>query len=194
MAGVWIKTDSNPTLRRNKIHDGRDGGICIFNGGRGTSTFFFALSETEIHVLELRTVNPFRHRPAGRERHLQECSGRRVDQHQQPSNTPQEPHFWRVRCRSVCFPNRLYLQSGYSSLLSACDTDCTFTSSGIEITNHATATLEGNQIFNNRFGGLFLASGVNVTMKGKTSVSSTAISTVVTSYHIQSVLFQIIRF
>ena len=38
MAGVWIKTDSNPTLRRNKIHDGRDGGICIFNGGRGTPT------------------------------------------------------------------------------------------------------------------------------------------------------------
>jgi len=38
MAGVWIKTDSNPTLRRNKIHDGRDGGICIFNGGRGTRT------------------------------------------------------------------------------------------------------------------------------------------------------------
>lgn len=41
-----------------------------------------------------------------------------------------------------------------------------FSSPGIEITNHATATLEGNQIFNNRFGGLFLASGVNVTMKG----------------------------
>lgn len=143
--------------------------------------FFFGLSETEIHVLELRTMNCFRHRPAGRERHLQERSSRRVDQHQQPSNTPQEPHFWRVRCRSVCFPNRLYLQSGYSTLLSVCDTDCTFTSSGIEITNHATATLEGNQIFNNRFGGLFLASGVNVTMKGKTSVSSTAFSTVVTS-------------
>ena len=35
MAGVWIKTDSNPHLRYNKIHDGRDGGICIFNGGRG---------------------------------------------------------------------------------------------------------------------------------------------------------------
>ena len=35
MAGVWIKTDSNPTLKRNKIFDGRDGGICIFNGGRG---------------------------------------------------------------------------------------------------------------------------------------------------------------
>lgn len=41
---------------------------------------------------------------------------------------------------------------------------------GIEITNHATATLEGNQIFNNRFGGLFLASGVNVTMKGEPSL------------------------
>ena len=35
MAGVWIKTDSNPLLRHNKIHDGRDGGICIFNGGKG---------------------------------------------------------------------------------------------------------------------------------------------------------------
>lgn len=42
---------------------------------------------------------------------------------------------------------------------------------GIEITNHATATLEGNQIFNNRFGGLFLASGVNVTMKGTVLVA-----------------------
>lgn len=31
MAGVWIKTESNPVLRRNKIYDGRDGGICIFN-------------------------------------------------------------------------------------------------------------------------------------------------------------------
>lgn len=44
MAGVWIKTDSNPTLRRNKIHDGRDGGICIFNGGRGTSLTFSSFS------------------------------------------------------------------------------------------------------------------------------------------------------
>ena len=38
MAGVWIKTDSNPMLRYNKIHDGRDGGICIFNGGKGKGT------------------------------------------------------------------------------------------------------------------------------------------------------------
>jgi F-box protein 11 len=35
MAGVWIKTDSHPVLRRNKIYDGRDGGVCIFTKGRG---------------------------------------------------------------------------------------------------------------------------------------------------------------
>lgn len=35
MAGVWIKTDSNPILRRNKIHDGHEGGVCIFNNGKG---------------------------------------------------------------------------------------------------------------------------------------------------------------
>lgn len=35
MAGVWVKTDSHPVLRRNKIYDGRDGGVCIFNKGRG---------------------------------------------------------------------------------------------------------------------------------------------------------------
>ena len=35
MAGVWIKTDSNPILKRNKIFDGREAGICIFNGGKG---------------------------------------------------------------------------------------------------------------------------------------------------------------
>lgn len=36
----------------------------------------------------------------------------------------------------------------------------------MEITNNATATLEQNQIFNNRFGGLCLASGVNPTLTG----------------------------
>ena len=35
LAGVWIKTDSNPTLRRNKIYNGKEGGVCIFNSGRG---------------------------------------------------------------------------------------------------------------------------------------------------------------
>lgn len=59
---------------------------------------------------------------------------------------------------------------------------------GIEITNHATATLEGNQIFNNRFGGLFLASGVNVTMKGALIVPRTQFS----DDHTQSYIFHFI--
>lgn len=49
MAGVWIKTDSNPTLRRNKIHDGRDGGICIFNGGRGIVVNFSLVKNSVFH-------------------------------------------------------------------------------------------------------------------------------------------------
>lgn len=53
MAGVWIKTDSNPYLKHNKIHDGRDGGICIFNGGRGeiiiyTPFTYFPLGRKEV--------------------------------------------------------------------------------------------------------------------------------------------------
>ena len=32
---MWIKTDSNPILRRNKIYNGKEGGVCIFNNGRG---------------------------------------------------------------------------------------------------------------------------------------------------------------
>ncbi len=43
MAGVWIKTDSNPVLRHNKIYDGRDGGICIFNGGKGVYRKLFTV-------------------------------------------------------------------------------------------------------------------------------------------------------
>ena len=35
MAGVWIKTESNPVLRRNKIHHGREGGVCVFNCEKG---------------------------------------------------------------------------------------------------------------------------------------------------------------
>ena len=35
LAGVWIKTESNPILRRNKIYSGKEGGVCIFNSGRG---------------------------------------------------------------------------------------------------------------------------------------------------------------
>ena len=34
-AGVRIKTESDPILRRNKIRDGKGDGICIYNGGKG---------------------------------------------------------------------------------------------------------------------------------------------------------------
>lgn len=61
---------------------------------------------------------------------------------------------------------RLPVCRAAASNAAASDAALPASSPGIEITNHATATLEGNQIFNNRFGGLFLASGVNVTMKG----------------------------
>jgi F-box protein 11 len=35
MAGVWIETESDPILRRNKIRDGQASGIFIVNGGKG---------------------------------------------------------------------------------------------------------------------------------------------------------------
>jgi len=41
---------------------------------------------------------------------------------------------------------------------------------GVEITNNATAHLDGNKVFNNRFSGLSVASGVNPVMKGKREV------------------------
>lgn len=49
MAGVWIKTESDPVLRRNKIHDGQEGGICIFNGGKG-KIYSFMKSSADIDV------------------------------------------------------------------------------------------------------------------------------------------------
>lgn len=61
MAGVWIKTDSNPTLRRNKIHDGRDGGICIFNGGRGKKRNT-CLVCSKIQYLQLKNNKRYRFR------------------------------------------------------------------------------------------------------------------------------------
>jgi F-box protein 11 len=35
MAGVFIETESDPTLRRNKIHDSQQVGICMIDGGNG---------------------------------------------------------------------------------------------------------------------------------------------------------------
>lgn len=34
-AGVWITSESNPTLRDNEIHSGLQGGVYFFAGGRG---------------------------------------------------------------------------------------------------------------------------------------------------------------
>ena len=55
MAGVWIKTDSNPTLRRNKIYDGRDGGVCIFNGGKGVLEENDIFRNAQVSVVVRRT-------------------------------------------------------------------------------------------------------------------------------------------
>lgn len=46
-------------------------------------------------IVKFLTLN----RSAGRERHLQERSGRCADQHKQPSSTTQEPHFRWLRSR-----------------------------------------------------------------------------------------------
>jgi F-box protein 11 len=35
LAGVWIKKESTPTLKRNKIHHGYECGICVFENGQG---------------------------------------------------------------------------------------------------------------------------------------------------------------
>ena len=58
MAGVWIKTESNPVLRKNKIHDGREGGICIFNGGKGSYSFLSSQQNIIIYLMiHQRQVN-----------------------------------------------------------------------------------------------------------------------------------------
>jgi F-box protein 11 len=35
MTCVLIETESDPTLRRNKIHGGQQAGICMMDGGNG---------------------------------------------------------------------------------------------------------------------------------------------------------------
>lgn len=34
-AGVWITSNSNPTIRKNEIYNGHQGGVYIFGEGRG---------------------------------------------------------------------------------------------------------------------------------------------------------------
>ena len=35
MAGIWVKLNSDPIVRNNKIHSGQDCGICIFSKSKG---------------------------------------------------------------------------------------------------------------------------------------------------------------
>ena len=69
MAGVWIKTESNPVLRRNKIHDGREGGVCVFNHGKGKAWNSYVNPgtcrvELGIHRGWNCVLKPFRHTTA----------------------------------------------------------------------------------------------------------------------------------
>ena len=43
MAGVLIETESDPTLRRNKIHDGQEVGILLMYGGNGEIDWLICL-------------------------------------------------------------------------------------------------------------------------------------------------------
>lgn len=163
MAGVWIKTDSNPTLRRNKIHDGRDGGICIFNGGRGP----LAPPGDPLAAVRTARVLVLTNIPLCCAGLLEENDIFRNAQAGVLISTNSHPILRKNRIFDGFAAGRPARQMDTSvEKLIAMLTVGFVSPSGIEITNHATATLEGNQIFNNRFGGLFLASGVNVTMKG----------------------------
>ena len=69
MAGVWIKTESNPVLRRNKIHDSREGGVCVFNHGKGKAWNSYVNPgtcriELGIHRGWNCVLKPFRHTTA----------------------------------------------------------------------------------------------------------------------------------
>ena len=39
LAGVWVKNHSNPIMRRNHIHNGRDVGIFTFDNGMVSNAF-----------------------------------------------------------------------------------------------------------------------------------------------------------
>lgn len=49
-AGVWITSESSPTLRDNEIHSGLQGGVYFFGGGRGV------LENNKIHSNTLAGV------------------------------------------------------------------------------------------------------------------------------------------
>uniref|UniRef100_A0A8C9VQT7 F-box protein 11a n=1 Tax=Scleropages formosus TaxID=113540 RepID=A0A8C9VQT7_SCLFO len=136
-SGVQIRTGSNPKIRRNKIWGGQNGGILVYNSGLGFIEDNEIFDNAMAGVWIKTDSNPTLRR---NKIHDGRDGGICI--------------FNGGRVREHLYRNALCVVV-HHVIKFVC----------IEITNHATATLEGNQIFNNRFGGLFLASGVNVTMK-----------------------------
>ncbi|XP_066953207.1 F-box only protein 11 isoform X1 [Macrobrachium rosenbergii] len=153
-SGVQIRTGSNPNIRRNKIWGGQNGGVLVYNGGLGL------LEQNEIFDNAMAGVwiktdsNPTLRRNKifdGREAGICIFNGGKgvledndIFRNAQAGvliSTQSHP----TQSHPILRRNRIY--DGLAA--------------GIEITNNATATLENNHIFNNRFGGLCLASGVN---------------------------------
>ena len=53
LAGVWVKNHSNPIMRRNHIHHGRDVGIFTFDNGMVSITSWQ-------HTLQHQLYSPFK--------------------------------------------------------------------------------------------------------------------------------------
>ena len=53
-AGVWITSESNPTLKDNEIFSGLQGGVYFFGGGRGI------LENNNIHSESLFDYCPYK--------------------------------------------------------------------------------------------------------------------------------------
>ncbi|KAK7086605.1 F-box only protein 11 [Halocaridina rubra] len=158
-SGVQIRTGSNPSIKRNKIWGGQNGGVLVYNGGLGV------LEQNEIFDNAMAGVwiktdsNPTLRRNKifdGREAGICIFNGGKgvledndIFRNAQAGvliSTQSHP----TQSHPILRRNRIY--DGLAA--------------GIEITNNATATLENNHIFNNRFGGLCLASGVSPIQRG----------------------------
>ncbi|KAH9380216.1 hypothetical protein HPB48_003302 [Haemaphysalis longicornis] len=141
-SGVQIRTGSNPIIRRNKIWGGQNGGVLVYNGGLG--------------VLEQNEI--FDNAMAG------------VWIKTDSNPTLRRNKIYDGRDGGVCIFNggkgAGVLISTQSHPVLRRNRIFDGLAAGVEITNNATATLEFNQIFNNRFGGLCLASGVQPILKG----------------------------
>uniref|UniRef100_A0A3Q2Z7S6 F-box domain-containing protein n=1 Tax=Hippocampus comes TaxID=109280 RepID=A0A3Q2Z7S6_HIPCM len=193
LAGIQIRTNSCPIVRHNKIHDGQHGGIYVHEKGQGVIEENEVYSNTlagvwvttgSTPVLRKNRIHSGKQVPPA----AQACLGF-IEDNEIFDNamagvwikTDSNPTLRRNKIHDgrdggICIFNGGRGTAAFGAALHvqkhaplttchAAPLKLAILPAGIEITNHATATLEGNQIFNNRFGGLFLASGVNVTMK-----------------------------